>query len=95
MTISLTDDAKKHSVASIRRYFAEELELDVGELKAGLVLDFIVKEIGPSIYNAAIADAQAFLRERLVDMEALSAPEFAHWPRNAVRRGSPSGNRSK
>lgn len=95
MTISLTDDAKKQSVASIRRYFAEELELDVGELKAGLVLDFIVKEIGPSIYNAAIADAQAFMRERLVDMEALSAPEFAYWPRNAVRRGSPSGNRSK
>ena len=87
MTITLSDDAQKHSVASIRRYFSDELELDVGDLKAGLVLDFIVKEIGPSIYNAAIADAQTFMRERLVDMEgALAAPEFAYWPSSSVRR---------
>jgi hypothetical protein len=42
MTISLSDDARKQSIASIKRYFAEEIEQDIGELKAGLLLEFIL-----------------------------------------------------
>jgi len=89
MTITLSDDARKHSVASIKRYFLEELDQDIGELKAGLVLDFFLKEIAPTIYNGAIADAQTYLRDRLVDLEgACSAPEFSFWPSASVRRAS-------
>ncbi|HET7188483.1 MAG TPA: DUF2164 domain-containing protein [Gemmatimonadaceae bacterium] len=89
MTISLSDDARKQSIASIRRYFAEELDQDIGELKAGLLLDFMLKEIAPTIYNGAIADAQTYLRDRLVDLEGVcSVAEFAYWPSRAVRRGS-------
>jgi uncharacterized protein (DUF2164 family) len=89
MTISLSDDARRQSAASIKRYFAEELDQDIGELKAGLLLDFILKEIAPTIYNGAIADAQAYLRDRVADLDgACSAPEFAYWANAAVRRGS-------
>ncbi|HEY9227056.1 MAG TPA: DUF2164 domain-containing protein [Gemmatimonadaceae bacterium] len=88
-TISLSDDARKRSIASIKRYFAEELDQDIGDLKAGLLLEFITKEIGPTIYNAAIADAQTFLRDRVADLDgACSAPEFAYWPSSTVRRAS-------
>jgi uncharacterized protein (DUF2164 family) len=87
MTISLSDDAKKQSIASIKRYFAEELDQDIGDLKAALVLDFVLKEIAPSVYNSAIADAQTYLRDRVADLEgACSAPEFAYWDRPGVRR---------
>jgi uncharacterized protein (DUF2164 family) len=87
MTITLNDDARKQSIASIRRYFADELDQDVGDLKAGLMLDFFLKEIAPSVYNGAISDAQTFLRDRVADLEAVcSAPEFAYWPTTAVRR---------
>ena len=89
MTISLPDDARKQSIASIQRYFAEELDQDVGELKAGSFLEFILKEIAPTIYNGAITDAQTYLRDRLTDLDgACSAPEFAYWPRASVRRAS-------
>ena len=89
MTIALSDDARKQSVASIKRYFAEELDQDVGELKAGLVLEFILKEIAPTIYNGAIADAQTYLRDRLADLEGVcSVTEFAYWPSASVRRTS-------
>lgn len=89
MTVTLSDEARKHSIASIKRYFAEELEQDVGELKAGLVLDFFLKEIAPSVYNGAVADAQVYLRERLVDLEgACSIPEFSYWPSSSVRRAA-------
>ena len=89
MTISLPDDARKQSIVSIKRYFAEELDQDIGELKAGLLLEFFLKEIAPTIYNSAIADAQTYLRDRLADLEgACAAPEFAYWPSGSVRRSS-------
>jgi uncharacterized protein (DUF2164 family) len=88
MNIALTDDATTQSIASIRRYFAEELDQDIGDLKARLLLEFVVKEIGPSIYNGAIADAQTYLRDRVADLEGVCAvPEFAFWPGSVVRRG--------
>lgn len=87
MTIELSDDARKQAIASIRRYFADVLEQDIGDLKAQLLLEFFLKEIAPSVYNGAVADAQAFLRDRLADLEgACFAPEFAYWPKSSVRR---------
>lgn len=87
MTLSLSDDARRKSIASIKRYFAEELELDIGDLKAGLVLEFFLKEIGPSVHNAAIGDAQAFLRDRLEDIEGVvGVQEFGYWKGPGVKR---------
>jgi len=87
--IELPDDAKKTAIGSLKRYFSEELDEELSDLRAGLLLEFIVKEIGPSIYNAAISDAQAFMRDRTADLEgACFAPEFAYWQRPSVRRSS-------
>ena len=89
MPISLPDDARKHAIASIKRYVADELDQDIGDLKAGLLLDFILTEIAPTIYNGAIADAQTYLRDRVADLDgACSVPEFAYWPSGSVRRAS-------
>jgi uncharacterized protein (DUF2164 family) len=87
MNISLNEDATKQSVASIRRYFKDELDQDIGDLKAGLVLEFFVKEIAPSVYNTAISDAQTYLRDRVADLDGVCAvPEFAFWDTQSVRR---------
>ena len=89
MTISISDTARKQSIASIKRYFVEELYQDIGDLKAGLLLDFILKEIAPTVYNGAIGDAQTFLRDRLADLEGVcSKQEFGYWPSASVRRTS-------
>ena len=66
--IALDDETKQRSIASIKRYFKEELELDIGDLKAALILDYFVTEHGPAIYNSAIADARAFFDERSADL---------------------------
>jgi uncharacterized protein (DUF2164 family) len=87
MPITLPDDAQNQAIASIRRYVAEELDQDIGDLKARMLLEYFLKEIAPTVYNGAIADAQAFLRDRLADLDgACSAPEFGYWPRASVRR---------
>ena len=80
MPLALTEEAQEKVIKSIRRYFKEQLDQDLGELQAGLLLEYVLKEIAPSIYNAAIADAQVYLRDRIVDLDgACFAPEFTYW----------------
>lgn len=87
MPITLTPDAADQAKASLRQYFSEELEQDLSDLRAHLMLEFVVKEIGPSIYNAAIADAQAYFRDRTADLEgACYEREFAYWSERGKRR---------
>ncbi|MBC8086234.1 MAG: DUF2164 domain-containing protein [Phycisphaerae bacterium] len=67
-SITIPDDARKHAIAALREYVDDNLDESIGDLKATLLLDFIVSEIGPSIYNQAIADAQQYFEERTADL---------------------------
>jgi len=79
-SITLSDDSRKRAIASIQRYFADHLDQDIGELKATLALDYFLAEHGPSIYNAAIADAKTFFDERAADLGAICYhAEFPYW----------------
>jgi uncharacterized protein (DUF2164 family) len=54
----------------------------VGDLKARLLLEYCLEEIGPSIYNQAIADAQSYFTGRVADLEGVChEEEFGFWPR--------------
>jgi uncharacterized protein (DUF2164 family) len=82
MSIKLHKDAEKYLIASIKRFFADELDADIGEIKASRVLEFCVREIGPSIYNQAIADAQAYFQEKAADLGGTRfEAEFDYWKR--------------
>ena len=41
----------------MRQYFDENMAETLNELRAGLLLDYILDEIGPAICNKAIEDA--------------------------------------
>jgi uncharacterized protein (DUF2164 family) len=87
MAITLSPDTTKQLHASIKRYFAEHLEQDIGDLKAGMLLDFCLKEVGPAVYNRAIADAQAYFQGRVSDLDGVCyEPEFTYW--GPARRGA-------
>lgn len=87
MPIPLDEDTTAKALSSLRRYCAEELDLDLRELPAQLFLEFLLTEIGPSIYNAALSDAQSFLRDRVADLEdACHQPEFGYWHRSTGKR---------
>jgi len=74
-SIELPDPTRQKAVASIKRFFAEQLDDDIGDLKAMLVLDYILAEHGPTIYNLALADARGFVEERAADVEGLGFPQ--------------------
>ncbi|HEV2578664.1 MAG TPA: DUF2164 domain-containing protein [Acidobacteriaceae bacterium] len=87
MSIELSKAARADAIASIQQYFERNMPEPIGELPAGLLLNFFVEEIGPAIYNKAIADAQARLTMRVSDLSGeLYEDEFQYWPRVEAKR---------
>jgi uncharacterized protein (DUF2164 family) len=79
--IELSKQARSDAIASIQRYFQENMPEPIGNMAAGLLLNYFVEEVGAAIYNQAIADAQARIQRRMSDLEGeLYVPEFQYWP---------------
>ena len=94
VTIELTKQARADAIASVQKYFEEEIREPIGDLRAGLLLDFFLEEVGPAIYNKAIGDAQARLQQRVADLDGeLYADEFQYWARLAAKRKKTAGSR--
>lgn len=80
MSIELSKEARKEAIASIERYFRENMEEPIGNLAAGALLGFFVEEIGPVIYNQAVADAQERLQARVSELDIeVHEDEFQYW----------------
>ncbi len=76
----LPNESRQRLIASIRRYFDENMEDEIGELQASLLLEFCLKEIGPSVYNQAVRDAQAQMLDKVTDLDgSCYEPEFGYW----------------
>ncbi|MFC6646816.1 DUF2164 domain-containing protein [Granulicella cerasi] len=85
--VELKDVARKDAIASLQRYFEENFDRELGDMPAGLLLNYILEEIGPAIYNSAIADAQARMQLRVADLTGeLFADEFRYWPKVDAKR---------
>lgn len=67
--IELIDAAKVEVVAKLQKYFAEELQQEIGSFDAEFLLDFFSKEVGGYYYNQGLADA---LRSFELKMEDIS-----------------------
>ncbi len=82
MAIELTKETRKEAAASLARYLEENADGLQGTLGATQLLDFVLEEIGPSIYNKAVSDVQYRLQARLADLEAeVFEDEFQYWRR--------------
>lgn len=78
--IELSKEAKAEAIASIQRYFDEHMEEKIGNVAAGGLLGFFLAEIGPSIYNRAVADAQERLIARATELDIeVHEDEFGYW----------------
>ena len=85
--MELDRNTRAEAVASLQRYFEENLPDPIGTLPAGMLLDFFVEEVGPVIYNQAIADAQARMQRTVADLSGdLYEKPLGYWPRLDARR---------
>jgi len=69
MRIQLSPERRAILVRAIKDYCEEHFDERIGDLKAELLLDFFVKELGPPVYNQAIRDAHGFMQDKLMDIE--------------------------
>lgn len=80
MTIEIPKEARQQAVSSIERYFQENMEERIGNIAAGALLGFFLEEIGPLVYNQAVAEVQERLQARIaeIDIEIHEDP-FTYW----------------
>ena len=91
MTFELSKPARQQAIESIERYFLEHDDEKIGNVAARGLLAFFVEEIGPSIYNQAVADVQQRLQMRISELDIeIHEEEFAYWRRPQRQRNSRS-----
>lgn len=80
MTIELPKDTHQQAVASVERYFRDNMEERIGNIAAAALLNFFIEEVGPSIYNQAVADVQERLQQRVSELDIeIHEEELAYW----------------
>ena len=87
MKIELPKEVRAQAIASIERWFKENADEPIGNIQAAALLNFFVAEIGPSVYNQAIADAMQRLQARVAELDIeCHADEFGFWQQAGRRR---------
>jgi uncharacterized protein (DUF2164 family) len=80
MSLPLSKEQKAETVESIRRFFSEKLELELSEVQAGFLLDYIAREIAPFSYNQGVTDAQRYLIQFSEDLPGICFQEpLTYW----------------
>lgn len=80
MPVQLPKESAKQAVASIERYARENFDEPMGNIAAGALLGFFLEEIGPVIYNQAVADVQERLQLRVSELDIeVHEDEFTYW----------------
>jgi uncharacterized protein (DUF2164 family) len=80
VAIELTKDARQRAIASVERYFLETSQEKIGNIAAAALLNFFLEEIGPVVYNRAVADAQERIQARAAELDIeVHADEWQYW----------------
>jgi uncharacterized protein (DUF2164 family) len=87
MAIELSKEVRSEAIKSIERYFQENMDEPIGNVAAGALLSFFVEEIGPAIYNQAVAEVQERLQARISELDIEVHEEtFQYWQKRTKAR---------
>jgi len=67
-SIKVTKERRDDMVSEIKNYFSKEKEEEIGDLAAGLILDFILEKIAPEFYNQGVYDSHKYMEDAVVDL---------------------------
>jgi uncharacterized protein (DUF2164 family) len=93
MAIELDKETRARAIASIERWFQDERDERIGNIAAGALLGFLLEEIGPSVYNQAVAQVQERLMQRIGELDIeVHEDEFGYWRKiDAAARAAGKG----
>jgi uncharacterized protein (DUF2164 family) len=87
MTIEISKEARTQATVSIERYFRENMDEPIGNIAAGGLLRFFLEELGPLVYNRAVADVQERLQARIMELDIeFHEEEFQYWRKHEPQR---------
>ena len=67
-------------IQSLRRYFRDELEQEIGEMPAKFLLEYYLREIAPYAYNKGVKDAESHVRTAVEDLSGVCyEPPMTYW----------------
>ncbi|MCX6689197.1 MAG: DUF2164 domain-containing protein [Methanoregula sp.] len=67
-SIKVTKERRDDMISEIKNYFLKEREEEIGDLAAGLILDFILDKIAPEFYNQGVYDSHKYMGDAIEDL---------------------------
>lgn len=67
--VKLPNEKKETLVEHIQQFFEEEGLEEIGRFQAERLIEEMIKELGPHIYNQAIGDARKIVADKLTNLE--------------------------
>lgn len=67
-TIKVTKEKRDEMSSAIKNYFLKERGEEMGDLAAGLILDFIIEELAPEFYNQGVYDSYTYMQDTIEDV---------------------------
>ena len=67
--IRLSTERQTDICDRLRLLFRDEFDEDLSDFRAEQILDFMVRTLGPMVYNQAVQDVRGHLQIRLDDLE--------------------------
>lgn len=69
MRIRLSPERRSALLRAIQDYFTTEFDESLSDFRAEALLDFLVRELGPPVYNQGVRDAAGYVQDKLADIE--------------------------
>ena len=66
--VKITKEQRDEMILAIKHYFLKEREEEIGDLRAGLMLDFILEELAPELYNQGVSDSYNYMKDTTEDL---------------------------
>ncbi len=66
--IEFSKEEREAIVTEIKAYLRDDLDVEIGGVDAGFLLDFFAEKIGGYFYNRGLYDAQALISKRIEEI---------------------------
>lgn len=66
--IKIDKEIREEMISSIKGFFLDERDEDLGDLASSLILDFIIDELAPEFYNQGVEDSYKHMNDKVEDL---------------------------
>ncbi|MEO9526334.1 DUF2164 domain-containing protein [Roseibium sp.] len=81
--LKLDKDSRTRLAGRIKRFLGDELDVEIGNMDAEQLIDFLIPSLGARFYNLGLTDARTLLARKVDDIN----DEFYGLERQVEERG--------